>query len=498
QIMTDKFEFIGFDACLMGTVETANILATYADYMYGSQETEPGSGWDHTAIADFLAENPKADGLQLGKVVADSFYEACRAAGEEDTATLTVVDLSGIDELVTSFNDFANDIYVSSEDSTAMSNIVRGILSADNFGGNNDQEGYTNMVDLGGIISGCKNYSSSASAAASALSSCVVYNRNGSAHSGATGLSVYYPLSVRGSQELSVFSDVSISPYYTTLVDKLRYASINDGDLAGYDDGDWFDYEGNWEHSYEYDYNEGSDEYYYEQDNDIWEYWSYAESYEPTGGDSPYISFASQPGVNSDGIYNFTLDSRGLDYTSVVSGYVLQKLDGHYLVIGETYDVNADWDNGYFEDLFDGAWLSLPDGQNLSLYPVGGSDGYALYTSPVELNGERTYLRIIQSPYGVVVDGTTDGIDESGAAPRGTVKLKDGDVIVPLYDCTDIDESYYGDEYIVSGDISIDYDYIDEGEYYYSFCIYDLFGDYLMTDYVSFSVDENGDIWFRP
>ncbi len=78
------------------------------------------------------------------------------------------------------------------------------------------------------------------------------------------------------------------------------------------------------------------------------------------------------------------------------------------------------------------------------------------------------------------------------------MKLKDGDVIVPLYDCLDIDDAYYGEEYTVSGDISIDYDYIDEGDYYYSFCIYDLFGDYLMTDYVSFSVDENGDVWFNP
>nr|MCR5031459.1 Clostripain family protein [Lachnospiraceae bacterium] len=42
QTMGDKFDFIGFDACLMGTVETAAILATYADYMYGSEETEPG------------------------------------------------------------------------------------------------------------------------------------------------------------------------------------------------------------------------------------------------------------------------------------------------------------------------------------------------------------------------------------------------------------------------------------------------------------------------
>ncbi|MBO4416354.1 MAG: hypothetical protein J5824_10310, partial [Lachnospiraceae bacterium] len=48
--MDMKLDFIGFDACLMGTVETANILATYAGYMYGSEELEPGSGWDYTAI----------------------------------------------------------------------------------------------------------------------------------------------------------------------------------------------------------------------------------------------------------------------------------------------------------------------------------------------------------------------------------------------------------------------------------------------------------------
>ena len=34
--MTDRFEFIGFDACLMATLETANILVPYARYMYAS------------------------------------------------------------------------------------------------------------------------------------------------------------------------------------------------------------------------------------------------------------------------------------------------------------------------------------------------------------------------------------------------------------------------------------------------------------------------------
>ena len=39
------FDFIGFDACLMATVENGIMLSQYADYMIASEETEPGVGW---------------------------------------------------------------------------------------------------------------------------------------------------------------------------------------------------------------------------------------------------------------------------------------------------------------------------------------------------------------------------------------------------------------------------------------------------------------------
>ena len=43
-----KFDFIGFDACLMATAETALTMAQYADYLIASEETEPGVGWYYT------------------------------------------------------------------------------------------------------------------------------------------------------------------------------------------------------------------------------------------------------------------------------------------------------------------------------------------------------------------------------------------------------------------------------------------------------------------
>lgn len=41
--MTDRFEFIGFDACLMSTLEVANQMVPYARYLYASEEYEPGT-----------------------------------------------------------------------------------------------------------------------------------------------------------------------------------------------------------------------------------------------------------------------------------------------------------------------------------------------------------------------------------------------------------------------------------------------------------------------
>ena len=45
-----KLDWVGFDACLMGTLENAKLWGDYADYLVGSEELEPGRGWDYTFL----------------------------------------------------------------------------------------------------------------------------------------------------------------------------------------------------------------------------------------------------------------------------------------------------------------------------------------------------------------------------------------------------------------------------------------------------------------
>ena len=70
-----KFDFIGFDACLMATAENALMLSKYADYMIASEETEPGVGWYYTNWLTALSNNTSTPTIQIGKQIVDDFVD---------------------------------------------------------------------------------------------------------------------------------------------------------------------------------------------------------------------------------------------------------------------------------------------------------------------------------------------------------------------------------------------------------------------------------------
>ncbi len=72
-----QLDFIGFDACLMATAETALTVARYTDYMIASEETEPGAGWFYTDWLNAFGEDVSQPTIQLGKRIVDSFVETC-------------------------------------------------------------------------------------------------------------------------------------------------------------------------------------------------------------------------------------------------------------------------------------------------------------------------------------------------------------------------------------------------------------------------------------
>ena len=497
--MTQPFSFIGFDACLMSTAEAAAILATHADFMIASQEVEPGYGWDYTAMGNYLAQHPECDGSEIGKVICDSFYEGCREIGEENSATLSVIDLRKMDALLTSFDAYAKELYEMTEHDADFSEIARKISSADNFGGNNRASGYTNMVDLAGLIDAGTSKCSSAQTALQVLSDAVVYQVKGSDHTDSCGLSIYYPLQVQdGSQELSIFKDVCLSSYYLGLVDKIAYGAVHSGSISDYNNASVL----------ELFSNEWSADAYEASDNATLSYllnldsqWDYADDF--TAGTDSDITFIDEPAFDEDGNYWFSLSEDSLYQTDYVEAavYLLDEETEEMIELGFTGEIYEDWEEGVFSDNFDGFWFSLPDDQYLAAYLYEECDGYDLYISPILLNGEETYLRFAYDEENVeaaIID-IWNGQDESGASSRITTQLQTGDIITPLYTAYDLnsDDSYYyyGEEYEYDDDPELYFEALPDGDYLYSFCINDIYGNYYQTDPVAFSIKDE-EIYF--
>ena len=573
QYMTEKWEFIGFDACLMGNVEAANILANYAKYMYGSEEVEPGAGWNYVEIGNYLANNPTATGADLGPVVCDSFFQGCKDAGDYDVCTLAVIDLAKIDDVMKSFNTFAKDIYDNGENATKLSSMIREIESCENFGSNNDNEGYTNMVDLAGLVDACSSYSTNATAVKNAIDSAVIYKIHGDNHPNACGLSTYYPLKVGGSKELKTFNDICVSPHYMAFIDRRDYSAayysddtnnqqaeqqsdyyqdlesnisyfVQDGESYCYDqpndtyyhfdassqkweevdgegldasqyeytnaeqatgnysDSEIFGDDGTWNWNSDYDYDQSTGTYTNKPTET--DQFNYGDAYEQSG-ESKHIKFLVAPGMDSEGNFSFTLTKYSLDHTADVYANVYMVLnDNEVLLLGDTYDVECDWENGTFKDMFDGSWISLPDGQNLPTEIVEKNDEYVVFTSPIKLNGEETNLRFRQtiSDGSIKIEGAWDGISESGAASRDFKKINAGDKIVPLYTSLTLDDdpqesTYEGDEFVVSGSgLELNYGALFEGDFMYAFVIDDIYKDYLETDMAAFNVSDSGEVSF--
>jgi len=87
------FDLIGFDACLMASVEIAQAFAPHANYLLASQELEPGGGWSWEAFMRQLTANPAVDVESFGRAVIDAYIAKQLAEDPGSLSTLSLTDL---------------------------------------------------------------------------------------------------------------------------------------------------------------------------------------------------------------------------------------------------------------------------------------------------------------------------------------------------------------------------------------------------------------------
>lgn len=182
-----KFDFVGYDACLMGTTENALMLAKHADYMIASEEVEPGIGWYYTNWLTELSENTSMSTLEIGKNIIDDFVSTCARKCAGSPATLSIVDLAEAEAVIPeTLAAFSKDTYdlIKNEEYAQVSNARSGSRE---FGSSSK----TDQVDL---VHLAKNMQTEeGEALKEALLSVVKYNRTSSNVTNAYGLSIYFP-----------------------------------------------------------------------------------------------------------------------------------------------------------------------------------------------------------------------------------------------------------------------------------------------------------------
>lgn len=250
----EKFEMIGYDACLMASIEVLSATAPYAHYAVLSQEVEPSMGWAYTALLNKLVKNPGMDGAELAKtavssyIVEDSIVVDAKARAKyvesyydgnisvadlkkdlTKTVTLSAIDLEAMPELFSSLDNLA----------VAMSKINQKVVAAartrtrafESIYGEDEPSPY---IDLGHFVklvqsgSSSKAVSQAADEVKAAMKAAVIAEMHGTSKKSSTGISIYFPTSGLFEQEGSDYET------YTNIASRFSEESLWDDFLTSH------------------------------------------------------------------------------------------------------------------------------------------------------------------------------------------------------------------------------------------------------------------------
>lgn len=184
-----KLKWIGFDACLMCSMEVAFALSPYAEYMIASQETEPSFGWNYAFLESI---DQDSNGAETGRKIVDAYFEG--QEDQRDILTLSCLNLQKAEELREEMDRFFIPVsevvntrnYVQLSDARHQATgFGSGLRSA-------GEEGY-DLVDAAGLIEQLDDDTGRKEYLMQSLAQMVVYSRSN--EQGANGISLYHPYS---------------------------------------------------------------------------------------------------------------------------------------------------------------------------------------------------------------------------------------------------------------------------------------------------------------
>ena len=190
----NKLDIVGFDACLMSTIEVVNVVYPYADIMLGSEIVEPGTGWDYTFLQS-LVDDPTIDAQELGTKIVDTFV-AQSAQNPDQSFTLSMLDMNKAEAALSAWNALPS--LKSSTSLIADLEAVRDMAIPVEKGGSSSAVDMIDLLEKLASHTADSTLKSAVSSAASAASDLVIYDTYANVPSdvdmtGMKGISVLFP-----------------------------------------------------------------------------------------------------------------------------------------------------------------------------------------------------------------------------------------------------------------------------------------------------------------
>lgn len=416
----EKLEFLGFDACLMGSVEVLAKVKDFADYIVFSQEIEPGEGWDYKTLCSLYGT---VDTETFLNNLLTSYYAKYERSSKSEQITLSYVRTEYADALLEAFDELFTELSFIVEEE-GLINSVRASGNAYSFGGRTEKEQYTNTIDLLGYLNGLTLLPEASAKVKAALNDCVGGTVNGTLKENAGGLSFYYPY-IYNEGELQKYLDNYASGGYTTFLN------------AHYNDLSKYVIE--------------MDNYGYEDEN---------------------------------GAFTIEISENSVKYVRSVSYYLVdiqmfddRPAEGNFF--GKDVDIHNDA-TGVYSSNFKGRWVYM-NGQPLEVYYIDSeSKELHIFSGRIMVNGEPVNMRFSYNSVTAEmnVQGIWKGGLEDGQYSRLT-SLNKGDIVQPIYEyIVEKDGIYFnlGEEFVYGEDTSLEIMPLKSTLYMYYMEVEDIFG----------------------
>lgn len=224
-----KFDFVGYDACLMATAENALMLTKHADYLIASEETEPGIGWYYTNWLTNYAKNTSLSTLEIGQKIIDDFVDTCASRCRGQSTTLSIVDLAELEATIpNTLTAFSTDTYdlIKNQEYAKVSNARNG---AREFGS-------SSKIDQVDLVHLAKNMGTEeGEALAEAIMGAVKYNRTSSNMTNSYGLSIYFPLRKASMVDAAVetYEEIGLDNEYSRCIQAFAGMEVSGQALSG-------------------------------------------------------------------------------------------------------------------------------------------------------------------------------------------------------------------------------------------------------------------------